>query len=111
MKEKDKGLNTKFSYSGMYSKMDAADFGNYMAGFTGKYIYGGIGLPNTVLLTGAGVYQVYTDFDKGRYFKAYLQATVGIIFLFDEPDDAYWNFNGMQDAKRRQFYNYFNRNE
>ena len=83
--------HTNFLYKGfsINGVFNAADVGNYAAGYTGTHV----GLYNIVQQLGAG----YVERDKqGASFdpSVYLHSPYG-----DRPTDYLWNTKGMNDAQ------------
>ncbi|MDR0232704.1 MAG: DUF6443 domain-containing protein [Dysgonamonadaceae bacterium] len=94
---------TKFIFEG-YS-MTAADFGNFHYGYTGKFTYQGVGMPDIVLETGAGAAEIGKNVSEGNY----LEATKGYIQLRtltrpygDSPIDNDWIREGMRYAEKKK---------
>jgi len=102
----DKKNKTKTSFYTLYYSMyideyfrDAADFGNYHAGFMGRKA----GIPYYLLWIGAGLVQNIKDIMELHLLKAYKQMRHGLGTLFippfgDEFDDYIFNTKGMIDA-------------
>ena len=62
------GETTTFSF-GSYRNMNAADVGNFHAGFTGRLTYGGAGMSMPLLWYGAGAAEAYKSLINGNFNK------------------------------------------
>ena len=98
--------NTTFSF-GNYSGMNAADVGNYHAGYTGRFTYYGAGMPYDLLQWGAGAAETFKSVTEGRFNDAGVQSIMlfgvgGVVGPFkpygDRPRDFQLNTQGMIDA-------------
>jgi len=100
--------NTTFSF-GNYSGMNAADIGNYHAGYTGRFTYYGTGMSYDLLQWGAGAAETFKSVTEGRFNDAGIQSIMlfgagGIVGPFkpygDRPRDFQLNTQGMIDADK-----------
>ena len=107
----DKRNDTKTKFDmGEYSGLSAADIGNYHAGYTGRYTYGGRGMSPGLLWLGAGAAESWKSMSEGRVLDFLDQATqmFGTGMLPPRPPygdrvpDFIWNTQGMIDADRRK---------
>ncbi|MBL0317680.1 MAG: hypothetical protein IPP69_18750 [Flavobacteriales bacterium] len=81
------------------SFFNAADFGNYHAGFTGSMF----GVPVVFQKIGAGLVEELKDITNGDFEDAWRQYTENLWFwerssLFDNPRDYWYNTKGMADG-------------
>jgi hypothetical protein len=94
------GSNTTFSFDS-HTNMNAADVGNYHAGFTGRFV-GVVGLPKYLLCKGAGFAETLKEWQDGSKFMAIGRANqllTPISFKSgDRTKDFNWNTTGMRDA-------------
>ena len=103
--DEENKTNTNFTFS-TYSNMSAADVGNYHAGYTGKFLYGGHGLPDGILLDGAGFAEIAKCLSRGQYKEGVMRAFISLMpppFNTTRGDryvDYLWNKQGMSDARR-----------
>ncbi|MCE2497243.1 MAG: RHS repeat-associated core domain-containing protein, partial [Flavobacteriales bacterium] len=108
--DENTGDKTTFSF-GPYSGMNAADVGNYHAGYTGRYTRGGEGMSYMSLWKGAGVAESFKQLGKGhgtRFISGMMQAgylpTPGWFPTTppygDGERDFMWNTQGMSDADK-----------
>ncbi len=92
---------TQFIY-GNYS-MNAADVGNYHAGYVGRYTYFGFGMPYNLLFEGAGLAEMAKSISKGWFAKLLIQYP-SYYYSFspfgDNIIDYEWNKKGMEDADK-----------
>jgi len=99
-----KNINKSFTqFSFKNYKLNAADIGNYNAGYTGKFTYGEKGMPNILLWYGAGAAETLKDFKDIKLMDFAKQLKQMIYFqppFGDEVDDFLWNTKGMYDAKK-----------
>ena len=93
--------NTTFSF-GSYTDMNAADVGNYHAGYTGEHTK----IPAYVLFKGAGAAETLKEWQKGSKFIAIGRAgfllNPASLQSGDRRKDFLWNATGMQDARNRK---------
>ena len=98
----DKANATQTTFScNRFSNANAADLGNYHAGYTG--IMAGIG--KYILCKGAGLAETVKSFRNGKIFDGFLRANSLLTPLNfrsgDRKRDYNFNTMGMRDAKRR----------
>jgi hypothetical protein len=91
-------INTRF-ISQNISFFNAADFGNYHAGYTGSMF----GVPVLVQKIGAGLVEELKDITSGDFEAAWEQYLQGLWFwerssLMDNPTDYWYNSQGMADG-------------
>ncbi len=88
-------LYKDFSYDGIFN---AADVGNYNAGWTGTHT----GVPMWLQKVGAGhVEQLKQDFNGTMWDPVqYIENCWLDKYWGDRPADYYWNEKGMKDAKK-----------
>ena len=120
--------DTKFIWKDNYTFGNAADVGNYHAGYTGKYLYNWFGLPDNILLFGAGYAEISKNYGEWKDSKSnsdfkllkdgVISMSIGLLQIVskipyptsllspldgsvgDRPRDNYWNKKGMKDAKK-----------
>jgi hypothetical protein len=98
--DENKKNTTKFTYK-EYKFNDAADIGNYHAGFMGRFTKNGEGFAPETLWFGAGAAQIAKDVTNLSFKEAFKE--IGsfikpIIPYGDQMDDFIWNTTGMIDA-------------
>jgi RHS repeat-associated protein len=104
MKQKDKTGSeetTNFTYHGFSydKKFNAADVGNYHAGYMGTIV----GIPPLIQKIGAGYIE---KIKQGVFIKTMLFTNDFMSAPFGDPKaDYYWNTKGMHDAKYSEIYN------
>jgi RHS repeat-associated protein len=97
--DSDDGTKTTFSFAG-YTNMNAADVGNYHAGYMGRRA----GIHRYFLWKGAGFAETTKEWGEGNKFVAVVRATA-LVNPFSKPSgdragDYYWNTKGMNDSDR-----------
>jgi RHS repeat-associated protein len=101
---------TTFKF-GDYKGLNAADVGNYHAGFTGRYTYGGVGMSHVLLEYAAGAAETAKSFTQGRYSDMFQQLPELLGTPFSNPKAPYgdrlfdykYNTQGMKDADKRKY--------
>lgn len=108
--DQSSGTKTTFSFS-KYSGMNAADVGNYHAGYTGRNTYRGNGMSYQLLWRGAGAAETAKSVSEGRLLDAGRQMmqlmgspviSSGMPPYGDRPADFMWNTIGMTDADKNK---------
>lgn len=87
----DTEVSTKFTYQS--HSMNAADFGNYNAGYTGTHAEIGPYLQKV----GAGVVEILKN---GEYLKLFNPLNYFVKPFGDNSNDYKWNTQGMKDARK-----------
>jgi len=107
------GANTQFTWG--ENMGDASDFGNFHAGYVGRFVYDGEGISRITLYQGAGAIETKKDLLNGNTLIALKQAFqlmprfggngLGLSITIppqppygDEHDDYEWNTKGMNAA-------------
>ena len=99
-------VSTTFNF-GDYSKLTAADVGNYHFGYVGRYTANGKGFSPSTLWVGAGLVEIKKNIlDEGKV----LTGLTGVTQLFgpggprppygDSGADFVWSTRGMRDADK-----------
>jgi hypothetical protein len=91
------GDNTEFT-SNERDYDDAAQFGNFNAGYTGTYA----GIPAYRQYMYAGLGEIAKARSKEDMVNRYVQIVLGIPPYGDEENDYEWNTRGMRAARQNQ---------
>ena len=93
-------LPTTFSF-GENKGMNAADVGNYHAGYSGR----AANIPHYLLWKGAGLAETFKEFKYGNYLRATSSAILFLDYRFlpsgDSLQDFHWNSKGIFDYDKK----------